>query len=129
MEEEVKKAAQEHFPALLAQGAETLLIEFDGEGDEGFIGAIYGSALPMTKARATYDANFDNREVVSLEITKEQENVLTDYAENLLPSGYQDNNGSCGVIKINLKTKDVEVRVYWKRIAFSLDVEKIKGNR
>lgn len=109
-QEQVRRQAQAAMAAagqrLAAAGVEQVVIEYDGYGDEGAIQEITATA---------------GRQELPLDNCLRE--ALAEAACGLLPAGWQDGEGACGQLVLDVPLRKLTRRHHWRVIETEYDEE------
>jgi hypothetical protein len=114
----IKKKAFRFIPGLLRQGLKTLIIKFDGEGDNGMVGDIYCT----TQAAENFDScRIYNKGESAGVLSDAARAAFEEYAYEILPSGFGNDGGSYGIAKLDLTTRKTEIEITWRDVRYETE--------
>ncbi len=112
--EEFTKLSQEALEKVWAmmdeEGIDRLLVDYSGDGDEGFLGTFHPCLRPDPLS------NSNPEEVAPARLAS---GTLTNLLDDLLcseflPGGWQDSDGSCGEITVDARRRRITVEHSWR---------------
>ena len=103
-----RKSLRKFCQQLVKLGVDTVTINYDGYGDSGTL------EDPLA---------FQNDKPV--ELPSKLNDLLVEFAESYLPGGWENNDGACGTIVLNIKERKFFREHCWRHTEYESDEEEI----